>query len=100
MERPWTPPLEVATVAGRCRLWLGGYAYGDGETLEDATDDLVARLLNLAMCFRSGFTVSTEVSPPDLRWLDFVHELGEIAARGGDIRERLFGTGSAATEPT
>jgi hypothetical protein len=99
MEQPWTPPLEVATVAGRCRLWLGGYAFGDGETLQDAADDLVARLLNLAMCFRSGFTTSREVPPPDLRWLDFVYEIGEIAARGGDIRERLFGTGSAAAEP-
>jgi hypothetical protein len=28
-----------------------------------------------------------------------VYEIGEIAARGGDIRERLFGTGSAAAEP-
>lgn len=95
----WTPPLEVAVVAGRCRLRLGGYAYGEGETLQDAADDLVARLLTLAMCFRSGFTVSREL-PPDLRWLDFLYQLGEIAAAGGDIRDRLFGAGSAATEPT
>jgi hypothetical protein len=99
MER-WTPTLEVAAVAGGCRLCLGGYAYGEGETLQDAADDLVARLLNLAMCFRSGFTTSTEVQPPDLRWLDFVYRLGEIAARGGDIREHLLGAGSAASEPT
>jgi hypothetical protein len=96
----WTPPLEVAVVAGRCRLCLGGYAYGEGETLQDAADDLVARLLTFAMCFRSGFTISSEVPPPDLRWLDFVYQLGEIAAAGGDIRDRLFGAGSAATGPS
>ena len=77
-------------MAGRCRLHLGRYAHGDGETLQDAGDDLVSRLLSLALCFRSGFTISTEL-PPDLRWLNFVHELSDIAARGGDVRERIFG---------
>jgi hypothetical protein len=27
---------------------------------------------------------------PDLETMDFLHELGEIAAVGGDIRARLF----------
>jgi hypothetical protein len=94
MEESWPPPLEISSVAGRCRLRLGGYAYGEGETLQDAGDDLVARLLTLAICFRSGFTTSMEIPPPDLRWLDYVYELGEIAARGGDIRERIFGSAS------
>jgi hypothetical protein len=35
--------------------------------------------------------VSPELGPPDLRWFEFVYELGEIAAAGGDIRERIFG---------
>jgi hypothetical protein len=78
-------------VTGRCRLHLGRYAHGNGETLQDAGDDLVARLLSLALCFRSGFTTSTEL-PPDLRWLNFVYEVGDIAARGGDVRERIFGS--------
>ena len=30
--------------------------------------------------------------PSDVALLDFVFELGEIAARGSDIRPRLFGT--------
>jgi hypothetical protein len=34
---------------------------------------------------------STEV-PPDARLLEFLWELGEIAARGGDIRPRLVGS--------
>ena len=56
--------------------------------------------VGFARCFRSGFTISSEVPPPDLRWLDFVYQLGEIAAAGGDIRDRLFGAGSAATGPS
>lgn len=54
-----------------------------------------------AIAGAGGLTVSAAwVHPPDLRWLDFVYQLGEIAARGGDIREHLFGAGSAASEPT
>jgi hypothetical protein len=95
MQESWAPPLEVSSVGGRCRLHLGRYAHGDGETLQDAGDDLVARLLHLAIAFRTGFSASTETPPLDLRWLNFVHELGEIAARGEDIRKRIFGsTGS------
>ena len=33
---------------------------------------------------------STEVAL-DPQWLDFLWELGDIAARGDDIRPRLFG---------
>ena len=36
-------------------------------------------------------TISSE-APPDPHWLEFLWELGEIAARGGDIRERIFGS--------
>jgi hypothetical protein len=87
----WTPSLEVSSVSGRCRLDLGGYAYGEGETLQEAEGALVARVLTLALCFRSGLSASTEAPRPDLRWLDFVYEMGDIAAAGGDIRERIFG---------
>ena len=34
---------------------------------------------------------STEVAP-DARLFEFLWELGEIAASGGDIRPRLFGS--------
>jgi hypothetical protein len=67
-------------------------ARGDGLTLEDAADDLVQRLLVYAMAFRSiGLQFSTELGAPDLATMDFLYELGEIAAAGGDIRSRLFG---------
>jgi hypothetical protein len=54
--------------------------------------DLVARVLVLAMAFRSGGIgpVSSEAPLPDPALLSFLYELGEIAAAGGDIRERLF----------
>jgi hypothetical protein len=28
-----------------------------------------------------------------MRWLEFIHELGELQAAGADIRERVFGVG-------
>ena len=92
MPEYWSPPLHVGRHGADCRLSLGGLAYGNGETLQDAADDLVHRLLNIAMCTRaSGLTVSTEAAA-DHRWLEFLWELGEIAARGGDIRHRVFGS--------
>jgi hypothetical protein len=87
------PTLEVCQVAGRVRLQLHGLAYGEGATLQEAADDLVARVLVLVMAFRSSGIgpISSEVPPPDLAMLDFLYELGEIAAADGDIRDWLFG---------
>jgi hypothetical protein len=48
-------------------------------------------LLGLVLAFRSsGFRASSEVWP-DLETLNLLHELGEIAAAGGDIRNRVLG---------
>jgi hypothetical protein len=86
--------LSLHELAGGCRLSLGGWAYGDGQTLQQAADDLVTRLLAIALSFRrTGFTFSSELGLPDRAWLEFVWELGEAAARGEDIRPRVFGTG-------
>ena len=47
------------------------------------------RLLVYAMAFRSsGLQFSTELWPPDLATLDFLDELGEVAAAGGNLRSR------------
>jgi hypothetical protein len=88
----WTPPLSVRETAETCRLELGGQARGEGATWQEAADDLVLRLLAQALCLRSetGFRVSPEGPGVDLRWFEFLYELGEIAAAGGDIRERVF----------
>jgi hypothetical protein len=64
--------------------------HGEGTSLQEAADDLVRRLLALAMMVRDGARSSSEF-PPDSGAVSFVHELAEIAAGGGDIRERLFG---------
>jgi hypothetical protein len=92
MAEGWTPVLSVRDVAGRCRLCLGGHVRGEGTTLQEAADDLVRRLLALAMSLQSGagFRISPEVPGLDIRWFEFLYELGAIAARGEDIRERVF----------
>jgi hypothetical protein len=95
----WTPELEVVEAEGRCRLRLGSLANGEGRTLQEAADDLVIRLLGVLMSWRSGgFRISCELGPVDLRWFEFIHELGEIAAVGGDIRERVFGSPAGKLE--
>jgi hypothetical protein len=93
----WTPALSVHEIGGRCRLSLGGHAHGDGATLQEAADDLVRRLLALAMSLRSsaGFCVTAEAPGVDVRWFEFLYELGVIAARGGDIRARIFDQAAA-----
>ena len=84
-------PLTVQESPGRVRLCLGSLAHGDGPTLQDAADDLVQRLLSYAMAFRaSGLRPPLELAPPDLATMDFLYQLGEIAAAGGDIRSRPF----------
>ena len=92
MTEPWTPALSIREVVGGCRLDLGGQIHGEGATLQEAADDLVRRLLVLAMSLRSaaGLRISPEMPGVDLRWFEFLYELGAIAARGEDIRDRVF----------
>jgi hypothetical protein len=85
------PSLTVDERAGRVTLQLGGFARGNGSSLQDAADDLIQSVLRLVMAFRcGGFSVSRELQP-DVETMDYLHELGEIAAAGGDIRARVFG---------
>jgi hypothetical protein len=84
------PALSITEAGGRVRLSLGGFAQGEGASLQEAADELIRRTLELALALRSsGCSVSRELSP-DLETISFLHELGEIAAAGGDIRERVF----------
>jgi hypothetical protein len=86
------PPLAVQKTGGRCRLLLGGDAWGDGATLQEAADDLVARVMRHAAALRSGgFSYPKELNPPDPSWLEFLYEVSEIAARGGDVRQHIVG---------
>ena len=89
------PRIDVSDVGGRVRLTLTGLAQAEGTTLQAAADDLVRRVLRIAMaCRASGIGPVSSECPLDPVLLDFVFALGEIAARGGDIRPRLFGAES------
>jgi hypothetical protein len=84
------PVLSVTEAGGRVRLDLGGFALGEGSSLQEAADDLILAILRLVIAFRStGFRVCGEAHP-DLETMNFLYELGEIAAAGGDIRSRVF----------
>jgi hypothetical protein len=87
-----TQPLLRTNVTGYgVRLELGGWTYGHGCTLQEAADDLVARLELHARAFRSsGFRLSPEAPSADPAFLDLLWEIGDISARGGDVRERIF----------
>ena len=86
------PSLTVREHGDRCRLSLAGDAWGEGATLQEAADDLVARVIRHARAVRStGVVCSCELGGADHRWLDFLYEIGELAARGGDVRSRVVG---------
>ena len=92
MSAGWTPSLTVREVGHRCRLSLDGVSWGDGDTLQEAADDLVARLRTIALTLRSnGWNMPATLGLPDMRVLSFLCELGELAARGDDLRERVLG---------
>jgi hypothetical protein len=85
------PSLTVTESGGRVHLHLGGFVGGDGMSLQEAADDLMGKLLALVLGVRSGgFSVSREVAL-DLDAMNYLAELGEFIAAGGDIRTRLFG---------
>ena len=94
----FTPTLWVAEIGDRIRLGIEGLVSAEGLTLQDAADGLVLKTLAAVMAFRSdglgGY--GSELCRPDMALVKFIWELGEIAAAGGDIRERLFGPSSMA----
>ena len=84
------PPLTVREHGGHCRLQLVD-AWGDGATLQEAAADLVARVVRHANALQGGWACGSEFGKADRRWLDFLYEVGELAARGGDVRSRVVG---------
>ncbi len=88
-------PLLRTRVAGMgIRLELGEWTYGNGRTLEEAADDLVARLTLHARAIRSGgMRFHPEGPLPDRAYLDFLWELGEPAIEQTRIRVVVFGGG-------
>jgi hypothetical protein len=89
--------LRVDEIAGRVRLSWDGFASGEGPTLQEAADELVWKTLVALMVVRSrGISSLRAVCRPDMELVAFLWELSEIAAAGGDIRERLFGPSAMA----
>lgn len=89
---PWTPELQLHTSGDRCRLSLVGVTYGNGASLQDASNDLLTRLFDIATAFRGGrFRPVSELGWPPKAVMDFLWEIGEIVERGGDLRARVFG---------
>jgi hypothetical protein len=92
VTEPWTPELVLHTADGRCRLSLVGVTYGSGATLQEAGNDLLVKLFDLATAFRDGrFLFTSEFGGVPLQTKTFLWEIGEIAASGGDLRSRVFG---------
>jgi hypothetical protein len=93
----FAPTLRVDEFAGRVRLSLDGFFSAEGATLQEAADELVWKMLVTVMVFRSrGIDGLGAARRPDLGLVRFLWELGEIAAAGGDLRERLFGPSDIA----
>lgn len=87
----YEPQLLVADCTAGVRVTLVGLTHGEGSTLQEASDALVRRLLSWAIAVRSsGVQSACCLGPVDLGALSFLCELGEHAARGEDIRQRLF----------
>jgi hypothetical protein len=84
------PVLRVAEIDDRVRLGLDGIGYAEGASLQEAADALVHKLLVAGMTLRSDGISAAGARLFDPAALNFLWELGEIAARGGDIRDRLF----------
>lgn len=89
----FVPSLHVLETRGRVRITVPGITHGSGQTLQDAADDLVRKVLFIATAFRSGAIAQVG---PELRFEpaihEFIWELAGIAAGGGDIRGRLLGS--------
>lgn len=99
MPDPWTPPLRLYENAEGCRLSLEGLTYGHGTSLQEAADDLVTRVRTLALGIRTGgLRPAPDMGQPDFRLLEFVWVLGELAARGDDIRAHVLGAAPAPSD--
>jgi hypothetical protein len=87
----WTPVLSVRQLPRGCRLSLAGIAHGDGATLQQAADDLIARVLDMAIALEHGVASSPGIPLPPASVLGFLHEVRRSAARPQDVRGLVLG---------
>ena len=86
----WAPLLSLHETGRGCRLSLAGLGHGHGDTLQEAADELVSRVLDAALAVRAGGLTSTSGLVPDLRSVEFLHRVAEVAAQGGDLRRLVL----------
>jgi hypothetical protein len=87
----FTPSFRVRSDANGVRLTLTGVTHASGPTLQDAADELVRKILVMLMAIRGGAVAPAGRGlrvDPGIQ--EFIFELADYAARGGDIRDRLF----------
>jgi hypothetical protein len=93
------PLLRTHPTGSGIRLELGSWSYGNGRTLQEAADDLVARLTVQARAIRAGrMRFTSELGLPDPDYMQFLWRLGELADRPDTIREEIFGDRSASPD--
>jgi hypothetical protein len=87
------PLLRTHVTASGIRLELGQWSYGNGRTLQEAADDLIARLADMARAIRAGrIRFVSELGVPDPAYVRFLWQLGELVDRPDRIREEIFGS--------
>jgi hypothetical protein len=87
----WVPPLSVRETGFGCRLSLGGIAVGHGHTLQEAADELVQRVLDTALALRRGGVAVSPALVVDTQLVEFLAEVADLSAGGGDVRQRVLG---------
>lgn len=74
-------------------MTVAGITHASGPTLQEAADELVRKILVILMAFRGGGIAPAGrglMLDPAIQ--GYITELGDYAAGGGDIRDRLFMT--------
>ena len=87
----WAPALTLRERDGRCRLALSGLTHGEGPTLQEAADDLVARVLAVAVATcHGGFPFSTELPPPDRYVRGYLNDVASLASEQEALRRYVL----------
>ena len=83
----WAPALTLRERNGVCRLALCGLTHGEGHTLQEAADDLVARLLAVAQAVcHGGIPSSSELRPPDGDVMAFLRDVAGLSGEHEELR--------------
>jgi hypothetical protein len=83
----WAPAMTLRERDGRCRLALCGLTHGEGVTLQEAADDLVARLLAIAQAACSGgMAFSSDLHPPDRDVMAFLRDVAGLSGEREELR--------------